>query len=148
GDFRKYFEIEKLNQARFLQDAQGGDRSNSDSWYELGPYSKPTCGGGSGFGIGPIRFIQFNKTNANMMLCGSEGGLFVTYDGGLNWTNANTDVGWMRSGCSWADIDPNNSNNWFGSNNEWLGYVKGIWRTTNSGGTWELIADHDDLGAD
>lgn len=131
---------------------------NVDSWYELGPYNKPNYGvssiGSGDLGIGVIRGMTIHSTNANKIMSWSPaGGLFYSANKGQNWSNAGSD-NWARSGCKWASFAPNNETTWYAcsapggsyydSDNS-IGKNCGVYRTSNSGVTWSLIADYVDI---
>ena len=147
GDFNTYFEAERVFNKNNRPDKL---LSNGDPWFEIGPYKKPPCGvgsiGGGAVGIGPVEFVNFFEPNPDFMLCASlSGGLFYSIDAGAVWNNANSDVSWSRSGCSSATFAPNNQNVWYASQSDYIGYIRGIWRTQNQGTNWEQIADQSQL---
>ncbi|TXI81192.1 MAG: T9SS type A sorting domain-containing protein [Flavobacteriales bacterium] len=139
-------------------------KSNNDPWLELGPRRRGS-GGAFSDGIGPIEFISILESDPSLMLCGSKnGGLFYTDDGAVNWQNAGTDLGWMRSGCKDATFYPPNAQEvdervtWFAlssglagddvlvTNSARIGEASGVERTLDGGATWTLIGDHSDFG--
>ncbi|MCH2226085.1 MAG: hypothetical protein MK066_15055, partial [Crocinitomicaceae bacterium] len=122
----------------------------NDSWEFLGPDKKPLEDKRqSANGIGPVEFITANENKEGHLLAGSlNGGLFYTTDGGEQWYNSGSDD-WDYSGCSWAVYYPDNEKVWFANSCLFnanggpgsMGNQGGIYRTTNSGTNWELIAD-------
>jgi len=146
GDFKAYF-----GSGKNFQDGQNIPApGNTDPWEEIGPTIKPQTGipiGGGDWGVGPIEFISFYNPNPSLMLCGSlNGGLFYSGDGGDHWQNGGSDTKWQHSGCSWATFAPNSSSTWYASSSGYIFSTGGIFRTTNSGSTWDIIADQSDLG--
>jgi len=127
---------------------------NLDDWKELGPFTKPNSGitsiglGGGQLGVGIIQSININRLNPNKVLGNSlAGGLFFSSNKGVNWTNAGSDK-WFRSGCSAATFAPDNETTWYAGSNmggsyyrNSIGSVGGVYRTTNAGLTWDIIAD-------
>jgi hypothetical protein len=126
---------------------------NTDNWRELGPIDKPASGkatiGGGERGIGPIKSIDVNRVNSNKILVNStQGGVFYSSDKGVSWINAGSDK-WYRSGCNTVAFAPNNETTWYAGSSSGnssvafssIGSVGGVYRTTNSGSTWEIIAD-------
>lgn len=148
--------------ANQMRPPRGGAKSagNTDPWKELGPYDKPVAGiddignGGSDRGIGVINSIFVCPTNPNKLLANSKaGGLFFSQDKGQNWTNAGSDS-WPRSGCYSMAFAPNNESTWYASSATGgtyytppIGDNGGVYRTTNSGLLWSLIADKFDFDA-
>lgn len=123
--------------------------SNTTDWHEVGPKDLPfgsvQLGQGSGYGIGPIRFLTLNGQYPDTMLCGSHsGGLFYTVDEGVNWRMAGSDT-WARSGCQYAVFNAADPCIWYAANSGYWGYAGGIYRTLDCGESWELIADQNDF---
>jgi hypothetical protein len=123
--------------------------SATEDWYEVGPLNKPNLGlnnigQGSEPGIGPIRFLTMKSDQPDTMFCGSIGGLFYTYDAGLNWANAGSDA-WEISSCKDAVFNVTDHYIWYAVNNGFWGYAGGIRRTTDAGMHWEIIADLSDF---
>lgn len=122
----------------------------SGSWEFLGPEKKPLEDRRqSATGIGPVEFIESNKSTEGLLLAGSlNGGLFYTTDGGEQWINAGSDD-WDYSGCSSAAFHPSNNKVWFANSVNHnanggpgsIGHQGGVYRTTNSGLDWELVAN-------
>lgn len=131
---------------------------NTDAWMELGPYNKPNYGlssiGGGDLGIGVIRGIVIHKTNSNKLMCwSSASGLFYSSNKAQNWSNVGSDL-WPRSGCKWAEFAPDNETTWYAcsapggsyyDSDNAIGKNCALYRTTNSGVTWSVIADYIDL---
>jgi len=124
-------------------------------WEFLGPDNKPdVLKAQSASGVGPIEFIRVFQKDSKHLLAGSiSGGLFFSEDGGENWINSGSDR-WPYSGCSWADFYPEDKHIWFGYSNiadnngkpGRMGTLGGIYRTTNAGTDWQLIANGNDFG--
>jgi hypothetical protein len=147
GNFETYFAAEEAFNRTYSADML---MHNGDPWFEIGPKQKPPCGytsiGGGAVGIGPIQFMNFYAPNPDYILCGSgSGGIFYSIDAGNSWNNGNSDVLWNRSGCSSAAFSANNEQVWYASQSGYIGYIRGIWRTTNQGTNWEQIADQNQL---
>lgn len=129
--------------------------SNTGDWHEVGPTDRPNLGltnigQGSQPGIGPIHFITTNPNDPDVMLCGSAiGGLFVTDNAGLNWSNAGSDKQWDRSGCRHAVFKTGTTatDSWFAASAGYIFWTGGIHRTTDNGATWERIADQVDFSS-
>ncbi len=126
--------------------------ANTDGWVEIGP-TKPMTIGGSPFGIGPVEFVSFYPGNTDVMLCGNtQGGVFLTVDGGANWNVANTDnIPNSTSGVKSAVFDPGDVNTWFIANSglgdleaTYLFYQPAVHRTTNAGSSYVNIFDWTD----
>lgn len=123
---------------------------NSDPWKEIGPFNQPNHGiyylGGGELGVGIIHDMVFSRLNPDKILAWSlAGGLFFTSNKGMQWNNAGSDF-WNRSGCSSAAFAPDDQNTWYAASNVGgsygfvhLGTLGGIYRTNNSGATWQLI---------
>jgi len=123
---------------------------NTGDWIEIGPtdlpYGTARVGQGSGYGIGPIRFINISEDNEDYMLCGSHlGGVYYTSDAGETWSNGGSDK-WTRSGCYYASFKSDDHQVWFGSNYRFTGWTGGLWRTSNFGVNWDLIGDQSSFG--
>ena len=74
------------------------------TWTALGPTGTVTNGDFSG--AARVNFLRFDPTNSQKMWVVSPlGGLWKSLDGGLNWTNSNTDQ-LPIIGCSDIAIDP------------------------------------------
>lgn len=126
------------------------DLNLENQWYNLGPIEEPSPeSAASSKGIGPVEFIRTTELQKGLILAGSlNGGLFYTVDGGESWLNAGSDY-WPYSAVTWADFYPKDKNIWFASSHEResngrpgrLAKYGGVYRTKDSGITWELIAN-------
>jgi hypothetical protein len=158
--------IEKISTVSGTSNSQGKTSSVAginDPWVELGPTDVPPTGettigspGGSR-GVGPIQYLVFYKSNPDIMLASSlAGGLFYTTNKGLSWQNAGSDK-WTISGCTSMDFSSTSSTTWYacsnlGGNNNRHGAEAnfaigpgGVWRTVNSGASYDLIGDQYDF---
>jgi hypothetical protein len=146
GDMSIYDQLLGAYDARQAQGAGGsGFRSNNnDPWLELGPKRRTN----NMVGIGPIRKLSINRVDHEHMLCSStSGGLFYTTNAGDDWYNANTDVAWTHSGCQAHAYYPGSTESWYAISavelfqRNKLAYIGGVYRTSDSGGTWEKMGD-------
>ena len=119
-------------------------RPTSYTWQELGPR-----GAGPVFWRGRVVFLSFDPQESNTMLTGSTvGGLFYTDDGGSTWNNGGMDLQLPETSAAHCVVDPKDSNVWFCATGErqwiiganWWSESIGIYRTSDRGATWELIA--------
>lgn len=79
GEFPKESATEVFN--KYLQD-NGGNRSPSGNWTNMGPTSST----GGYAGIGRLNCVAFNPDNDDLIYAGSAaGGIWKTTDGGTNW---------------------------------------------------------------
>jgi len=111
------------------------------NWTALGPTGTVTNGDFSG--AARVNFLRFDPTNSNKMWVVSPlGGLWKSLDGGLNWTNSNTDQ-LPIIGCSDIAIDPSNTQVMYMATGDANGVGSqltvasiGIYKSTDGGATW------------
>ncbi len=103
-------------------------------WAELGPKRN-----GLG-GIGRIDAIAFHPVDTGVIYVASPvGGVWISYDGGGNWQNLNTDGQLPVIGVSSIAIDANNPGVLFiatGDVDSQYTYSCGIYRSTDAGQSW------------
>jgi len=159
GNFQIYFENNYQATQQIINEHpnfRGNGNSllpNTTPWLELGPKRRPENGlnwiatGGCDRGVAPVVCLTFYKNNPDKMLCTSpNGGLFYSDDAGQTWSMGGSDLQWDYSGCRWALFHPNNPDIWYASNSgPYLTYLRGIYRTTDHGQTWNKIADYTSL---
>src|ERR1700682_6089721 len=165
GDFEEYFRRERTyyneyRRAHPVARRAAGQISKplassitAGSWQELGPYTKPQTNVGAE-GTGPISFLTFYPPSPSRMLCGSTiRGLWSSTSGGAFWLKTGTDTEIGRSGVGTAAFHPTDYHTWFAAssgNNDFepgfIGYVGGIFRTTDEGATWAQIGTQSSLG--
>jgi len=156
GDFEEYFRRERTYYGEYRRARRATALASSITagpWQELGPYQKPVTSFGAE-GTGPISFLTFYPPSPSHMLCGSTiGGLWYSTNGGAFWLKTGTDTEIARSGVGTAAFHPTDYHTWFAAsagNNDFepgfIGYVGGIFRTTNEGATWTRIATEASLG--
>jgi Concanavalin A-like lectin/glucanases superfamily len=170
GDFAAYFERERNYYRRREVSPRGPlpaprasksaltaralSTASAPLWQEVGPISIPITHVGAE-GTGPIAFITFYNLSPSRMLAGSdEGGLFYTTNGGVTWSPTGTDTQIGPSGVNSAVFHPGDYKTWFASssgngninNPSSIGWIGGVFRTTDEGATWKLIGDQAQLG--
>ncbi len=153
GNFSKSFDADS---AYYANTENNYPYFSDKPWHEVGPFERP---GGTGDGIGPVEYLSIFDTgtveSTQYMLSASLlGGVFYSTDFGESWSSTSTDTQWGQSGSGCAIFHPTDNKTWFASSSGnsnsgyslWIGKTGGIWRTTNEGANWELIADRQDLG--
>lgn len=163
GDFEEYFRRERTYYKEYRRSRpvarQVAGRTTTftasitSSWRELGPYTKPQTNVGAE-GTGPISFLTFYPPSPSRMLAGSTiGGLWYSTNGGAFWLKTGTDTQIGPSGVGTAAFHPSDYHTWFAAsagNTDFepgfIGYVGGIFRTTDEGTTWTQIATEASLG--
>lgn len=154
GNFDAYFENEKIYNDYFRKSNASYCDSGND-WWEIGPLEPPsgtmTANNGTHMGAGAVHFVKIHPNSNNIMLTGSNtGGLFYSTNAGVTWENSGSDTQWDKSGCSDAVFNENAPSKWFAISNGWnnpvIGWSGGVYRTTNSGGSWDKIGDGSNFG--
>lgn len=83
------FPSANLNAIYRLENLDNAFKSSGELWSSKGPFTSE----GGYAGIGRINVIAYHPTNANMFWAGTaSGGLWVTSDGGQNWTVLNDNM--------------------------------------------------------
>ncbi len=130
---------------------------SEESWRELGP-NKGQTASGTAEGIGPMEFVTFfdngTASSTQYMLAGSTlGGLFYSTDNGNSWDLSGSDK-WDLPGCAWAIFHPTDHETWYAcsgsghsAGSSFITKLGGIYRTTDEGQNWSLIADWMDFGS-
>lgn len=137
-------------------------KQEDDGWVNLGPSGMPNIAESSNtYGVGQIHRLEFDPNyngieNQTIYACSSFGGLWRTLNDGETWENVNTD---FLPTTSVADvcINPFNSNQLFICTGYADGHLvspispnwahvnpintRGIFRSNDSGKTWENISD-------
>jgi len=107
----------------------------ASNWAELGPMKN-----GQG-GIGRIDAIAFHPTDTNTIYVGCpSGGVWASYNRGLNWQNLNTDQQLPALGVSSIAVDASDPDILFlGTGDVDSEYVfsNGIYRSEDAGQTWQ-----------
>lgn len=110
------------------------------TWSVVGPVNFPVNVSGQINGLGRCTQIKFDPINPTRMYCTSaSGGLWVSNDTGLVWTNVGTDL-FPYMQCASICIDHSNNNTlYLGSGDpNYYGGGYGVWKSTNAGATWAL----------
>lgn len=127
-----------------------------NQWFEVGPTKYPgTEEERSLTGVGPVKQFLIHSKDTNY--CGTAsiyGGLFLSKDGGKNWSNSGSDA-WESNMCSWFDYHPNDPNIIAATsivfptkNGGEIGVQGGVMLTLDHGKQWQKIADYNDLGGE
>jgi hypothetical protein len=130
-----------------FNDAKNSDShreaSNTGAWVSIGPNNIPG-------GIGRVDRIAFHPTNANIMYAGATaGGVWVSYDAGLNWNALNGYV--PQLGVSGIAIDADNPNTLYVLSGDGDSYINGgliyqrksigILKSTDGGLHWAKLSN-------
>jgi photosystem II stability/assembly factor-like uncharacterized protein len=134
-------EFQKYLGSEFYKPGRSPAMTSSGNWTALGPTGTVT--NGSWCGAARVNFLRFDPANSNIMWTVSPlGGLWKTTDGGLNWTNSNTDQ-LPITGCSDVAINPENTQIMYlatGDANATTSQLTmpsvGIFRSFDGGVTW------------
>jgi hypothetical protein len=129
----------------WIKDFELNGKDNSDltsNWVSLGPNKNPINWEGAS-GVGRLICIAFDPINPDdVIYVGTPfGGVWKTIDGGLNWTNLNTDYQIPITKVSDIAINPNNNNMIYIATGDRDDYKNasisaGIYRTTDGGLNW------------
>ncbi|MDB5274029.1 MAG: domain containing protein [Chitinophagaceae bacterium] len=110
----------------------------SGNWKDVGPLSFPVNSSGQINGIGRATQLKFHPTNSQKMYATTAtGGLYITIDGGNNWTPSGTD-NLFRTNCASVCVDYTNDQTLYlgtGDPNYYSNYY-GVYKSTNGGQTW------------
>lgn len=117
------------------------------NWSELGPFNTPTGSMNWAKGTGQINQVTINAQNPlQMFVCSGAGGLYVSQNGGVTWTNGGTDHQLPYTSAADCVVSPSNSNTWFLADGYQPNYdgpewntSTGVYRTSNAGVTWDMI---------
>ena len=127
--------VEKNSRTQFRTTNQGlTDQSN---WISLGPtdfLNRPT----SYLNLGRVNCVTPHPTNTDIVYVGTpSGGIWKSVDGGLTYAPLSDDL--PQIGVSSIAIDYNNPSTIYiatGDDDAGDSYSVGIWKSTNSGATW------------
>ena len=127
--------VEKNRRTQFRTTNQGlTDQSN---WISLGPtdfLNRPT----SYLNLGRVNCVTPHPTNTDIVYVGTpSGGIWKSVDGGLTYAPLSDDL--PQIGVSSIAIDYNNPSTIYiatGDDDAGDSYSVGIWKSTNSGATW------------
>ena len=164
GDFKEaaksnYYYYNEYNKK--LMSSKSKDIENFDpNWRCIGPNKTPQVYSGypGAEGTGRVHCIAFDpnydgEINKTVYLGSQYGGLWKSIDDGQNWSNLNTDD-LPHTSVSYIAIDQINENNIFittGEADNWIvdwtpnsgginpTFTDGVFRSTNSGDSWEPI---------
>lgn len=147
--------ISELARVASMKEPSSIHKSNSASWYPVGPYNLPD--NETGYmenGMGRINCIAFHPSNASSYMIGvAQGGAWKTVNNGLSWTPLTDDLPITR--ISDICIDPNDTNIVYLSvcDFEYIGfglylngrkrnthYGLGVYKSTDGGSTWNPTA--------
>jgi hypothetical protein len=108
------------------------------NWKDIGPIAFPTNASGQINGIGRATQLKFHPSNSQKMYATTAtGGLFISTDGGSNWSSTGTD-NLPRTNCASICIDYLNDQILYlgtGDPNYYSTY-SGIYKSTDGGATW------------
>jgi len=148
GDFNQAFNADSL----FNANESNYQFFSVEPWHEVGPIDQT-------YGIGPVEYLSIFddgtvQSTRYMLVASLLGGVFYSTDYGESWNSTGTDTQWDKSGSGCAIFHPNDHTTWFASSSGnsnsgsslWIGKTGGIWRTTDEGSNWEMIANQFDLG--
>ena len=119
---------------QMIKSTRSLNKTSAATWTALGP-------GNIG---GRVRSIVIHPTNSNLMLIGGvSGGVWKSTDGGATWKPKGDSLDFMA--ISSMVIDPTNSNIVYAGTGEGWGnldavYGGGIYKSTNFGDSWTLLA--------
>lgn len=149
----KYFGGHYGPMPKYMQNRNDIRRVKEWKWENLGPNEQPAelnPGGkalpeyskGRGNGTGRINFLFVHPKKKNKVwACSPTGGLWFTTDGGENWMEGGTDQ-LPISGTSSVAVNPKNARQWVvstGDGDDVFKHTDGLWRTKDSGKTYENI---------
>ena len=110
------------------------------TWNISGPTDFPTDISGQINGIGRCTQLKFDPSNPNKIYTTSaSGGLWMSADNGLNWSNMGTD-NFFAMQCASICIDHTSSNTlYLGSGDpNYYGGGNGVYKSTDGGANWNL----------
>lgn len=124
--------------------------SPNQLWKLIGPNDTPIEMAFSGVGTGQIHYIYIDphdQTGHTKFACSPVGGLFRSTDNGETWVNAGTDKGLSKSGVSSVVVSSIEPTMWFVTTGNGESFKNdviwqrsiGLYRTWNSGSTWERM---------